>query len=59
MTTQTITLCLQLLTEKLSYAKSYARTFDGIKGSKREVKKANVYICKLEKAIEELNNEPR
>jgi len=57
MTTQTITLCIQLLTEKLSNAKSYARTFEGIKGSKLEVKKTNAYICKLEKAIKELNNE--
>jgi len=57
MTTQIITLFLQLLTKELNLAIDYRNTWKDIKGGESEIDKANKYICKLEKAIKELNNE--
>jgi len=57
MTTQTITLCLQLSQEALKSCIDYRDTWKDIPNGESEVKQAENYICNIEKAIKELNNE--
>jgi hypothetical protein len=57
MTIPTITLCIQLLIKELTSAIDYRDIWKDIPNGEPEVKQAEIYICNLEKAIEELNNE--